>query len=287
MSLSETPWVDRTLKSTWDRIAAQVPEGWMPELMPGRRFAIQELGCGHYGCVAPTVNPDFVFKLTSDVTEARFVVMASALEPTGGIVKYHKIFALRESEYRRRPLFVLWRQSAKYIGVLMDVKLWGHTTRATYAKEIHSYDEYQIRNIKEGLKYLDQFLKWAREVREKVAFALKRNPSREEVFTAIWEAFESTDNEADPRDYKYHKTIPRIGLGLSKCYELAMLLQNTDVVYPIGAALGYYLDEGILLADVHLNNIGLNVNNELIITDPGHAVEFHPKWTELPKVPII
>ena len=67
-----------------------------------------------------------------------------------------------------------------------------------------------------------------------------------------------------------------------------MMIANTDVVYPIGTALGHYIDEGILLADVHLNNIGRNIeNDQLIITDPGHAVEFHPRWTELPKVPII
>ena len=280
MGVGETPWVDRALQSTWDRIVAQVPEGWMPERMPGRKFAIQELGCGHYGCVAPTVNPNIVFKLTSDVTEARFVVMSMNLEPTEGIVKYYKIFALRESEHRRRPLFVLWRQSAKNVTFFADYysfsrSIWLHK---------YGYDEYQLRNVQEGLKYLGQFLTWARDVREKVAGALKRNPNREEIFTAIWNAFENSDAEADPR---FYKGIPRIGVGLRKCYELAMLMQNTDVIYPIGTALGYYLDEGILLADVHTNNIGRDAEDKLIITDPGHAVEFHPKWTELPKVPII
>lgn len=278
MPLGETAWVDRNLRVAWDRIAAQVPSDWMPLRIPGRRFAIQELGCGHYGCVAPVPRPDTVFKLTSDVTEARFVVMAQTLSETEGIVRYFKIFALGGLEHRRRPLFVLWRQGAKDIGLLGPMH-WN--ARAT--AERYGYDEYQVRNLREGLQYLDKFLDWAREVRDKMGKLLKRSP-REEVLTAVWRSFDNADPEADPRHYK---GVPRIGIALRKCWELAMLLQNTDVVYPLGAALGHYLDEGILLADVHSNNIGRDQNDQLIITDPGHAVEFHPRWTNLPKVPII
>lgn len=282
MSFGETAWVDRNLRSAWDRIAAQVPDSWMPQLIPGRKFMIKELGCGHYGCVAPVAEPDMVFKLTSDVTEARFVVMAQTLPETEGIVRYFKIFALGGAEHRRRPLFVLWRQDAKDIGLLSPLRLgWGYNIGKFV--EQYSYDEYQIRNIKEGFLYIENFLNWAREVREKMIKLLKRVP-RAEALGAVWLAFENADPEADPR---YFKGVPRIGVALRKCWENAMLLQNTDVVYPLGAALGNYLDEGILLADVHTNNIGRDQNNQLVITDPGHAVEFHPRWTELPKVPVI
>jgi hypothetical protein len=283
MTFGETPWVDRNLRDAWDRIAAQVPASWMPERLPGRRFMIRELGCGHYGCVAPTREPGMVFKLTSDITEARFVAMDKELgAPEGipeGIVEYFKIFALEGSEHRRRPLFVLWRQDAKDIGLLYPLSY-----GSSWSKERFGYDEYQTRSIREGIQYLNNFLNWAREVRDKMIKLLKRAP-REQALTVVWQAFENADPEADPRHYK---GVPRIGIALRKCWELAMLLQNTDVVYPIGSALGYYLDEGILLADVHTNNIGRNTeNNQLVITDPGHAVEFHPRWTEFPKVPVI
>ena len=279
MSLGKTPWVDRNLKSAWSRIAAQVPEEWMPELEPGKKFSVEEYGCGHYGCVTPTGMSDIVFKMTSDVTEARFVVMAKELPPTEGLVEYYDIFALEGVTHRRRPVFVLWREAAKDIGLLFPV-----STYPGAHIEAYGYDHYHIRNIKEGVRDLDLYLRWVRDARDKITKQLKRKP-REEVLPALWDAFERAPADADPRHYR---GIPRIGIALRKCWDLAMSIANTDVVYPIGVALGHYLDEGILLADVHLNNIGRDIqDNELIITDPGHAVEFHPKWTKLPEVPVI
>lgn len=291
MTLGRTPWVDRNLKDAWDRIAAQVPESWMPERLPGKKFSVEEYGCGHYGCVMPTAETteeeNIVFKLTSDVTEARFVVMSMELPPTEGIVKYYKIFALKDTTHRRRPVFVLWREGAKDIGILTHSFL--YRLRREYASEHitdYGYDEYHIHSIQEGRKHLENFLTWARDAREKITTRLlrKEGEAREKTLAAIWNAFESAPADADPRHYK---GLPRIGIALRMCWDSAMMIQNTDVVYPIGAALGHYLDEGILLADVHLNNIGRDKDDNLIITDPGHAVECHPRWTQLPKVPVI
>jgi len=282
MTLGRTPWVDRNLKSFWPRIAAKVPEEWMPELEPGKKFSVEEYGCGHYGCVTPTGMPDIVFKMTSDVSEARFVVMAQELPKTEGIVEYYKIFALKDVTQRRRPVFVLWREAAKDIGILL--KFAWYSSVPVDRLERYGYDEYSIRPIREGVRDLELFQRWAREARNKITGQLKRKP-RGEVLTAVWKAFEEAPADADPRHYR---GLPRIGIALRKCWDLAMSIANTDVVYPIGAALGHYMDEGILLADVHLNNIGRDIeNDQLIITDPGHAVEFHPRWTKLPEVPVI
>ena len=65
--------------------------------------------------------------------------------------------------------------------------------------------------------------------------------------------------------------------------QLAMEMANTHAGSLIGEALGYYLEEGMLLADVHLGNIGEAVPEgydcwDLVITDPGHMVRFDPKW---------
>lgn len=284
MTLGRTPWVDRTMRSFWDDIAEHVPPEWMPAKEPGKKFVIDEYGCGHYGCVTPTEDPDVVFKLTSDITEARFVAMAMSLPPTEGIVEYHKIFALKNATYRNRPLFVLWRQAAKDIGLLFDAQFY----RLSTSLEERGYDEYQIRNLREGTKELNKFLDWAREARRRMANMSKRvdHENRKEMLSRFWEAFETAPaGIVDPRHVR--RGLPRIGVELKMCWDIAMTIQNTDVVYPLGAALGYYMDEGILLADVHLNNIGRDKNNELIITDPGHAVEFHPKWTKLPEVEVI
>jgi hypothetical protein len=294
--LARTPWVDRTLKNTWERIAARVPESWMPQLVPGRKFMIEELGCGHYGCVAPVPEEDMVFKITSDVSEARFVAMDLDMEkPLGipeGIVRYYKIFALEDTTYsktepvpmkhRGRPLFVLWRQEAKNVGLLMS-RAMGFRS----GMEKYGYDEYSVDRIQEGIKHLEDFLRWSKIVRKYLHDKFRRlqPDERKIVLTQLWEVFDSASPEAYPWNYT---GVRRIGVTLRNCWESAMALANTDIIYPIGSALSYYLDEGILLADVHLNNIGQNVeNNQLMITDPGHAVEFHPQWAQLPKVPVI
>ena len=287
--LGKTPWVDRNLRAFWDRIATQVPESWMPAVIEGsgKKFSVEEYGCGHYGCVMPTaedtIEDNIVFKLTSDVTEARFVIMAMELPETEGIVKYYKIFAIPDTTHRGRPLFVLWRQGAEDVGLLGGI----FGGRFYFDANKYGYDEYHVRNIREGEKYLRQFLDHARDVKDRLSKILKQNgpEKRERVLTAAWRAFEDAPADVDPRHYR---DIPRIGVALRQCWDLAMMIQNTDVVYPIGTALSHYIDEGILLADVHLGNIGRDTrNDQLIITDPGHAVEFSPRWTTLPKVPVI
>jgi hypothetical protein len=252
----------------------------MPVKEPGRKFAIEEYGCGHYGCVGPTGDEDIVFKITSDITEARFVVMSMQLSQTEGIVKYHKIFVLKGTTHHRRPLFVLWRQAAKDVG-LLSLMHW--TTRSA---ESYGYDEFQKRAIKEGVRDIDLFKTWASEARNVINRMLKKaGPEhRKEMLEQFWKAYQDAPVQADPRHYR---GLPRIGVAITKCWELSGSLGSTEVVTPIGAALEYYINEGILLADVHLNNIGRDRNNQLVITDPGHAVEFHPRWTKLPEVPVI
>jgi hypothetical protein len=61
---------------------------------------------------------------------------------------------------------------------------------------------------------------------------------------------------------------------------------STAPGYLVGEALGELLDQGILLADVHRNNIGeVDLPDfskwEFVITDPGHMVALDPKWLEV------
>lgn len=74
-----------------------------------------------------------------------------------------------------------------------------------------------------------------------------------------------------------YKGAQRVALGLRACEAVAELSANEPEGYLVGQALGYYLDHDLLLADVHINNIG-EVERDgyreplLVITDPGHAV---------------
>jgi len=78
--------------------------------------------------------------------------------------------------------------------------------------------------------------------------------------------------------------VRRVGVALRTCLSAAQELTSNPILYRVGEALAHYLEEGLLLADVHANNIGLDDEGEAIITDPGHIVEFNPRWAKSPQV---
>ena len=75
MTFGETPWVDKNYRALHEALQRRVPAEWLPRMIsertvhstvgfdPPRPFTevikfkkpvIEEYGCGHYGCVAPT-----------------------------------------------------------------------------------------------------------------------------------------------------------------------------------------------------------------------------------------
>lgn len=280
MSFGETTWVDKHMTSAWSRLSEHVPADWMPQTtsITPKRKTVREYGCGHYGCVMPTGVEGLVCKITSDVSEARFVAASLSMgEDVTGIVNYKKIFALRDQQHRGRPIFVLWRDEAWDVGFLRDLPSFGDREWIMPG---------QIRSWREGEKYLDDFLDTARDVREKLLNIEKKVP-REEALTSAEQAFERYRYDASERNVKHHRGMDRIGVGIARCAYLAEMMANTDVIHPLGSALEHYLDNGLLMADVHLANIGLDGDRHLIITDPGHVVAISPQWASWPKVPVV
>jgi hypothetical protein len=302
MTLGATAWVDKNIKAAWPRLQGVVPASWLPLVMTEedarmrtgsrRKFAVEELGCGHYGCVMPTEEPELVCKLTSDISEARFVSAYLSMPPRdtaeGGIVEYRKILALHDQSHIKRPLFLIWRSEAYDVGFIVDV-----ISSAPQAQRVQrlGIEPYQIRAIKEGAGLLTQFLTWAKDARDRIDRLHKRNgvlaqrpDLRGRTLSAVWNAYENAPREADPRHYR---GVQRVGVALAMCAGIAQEMANTDVVYPVGAALSEYLEEGLLLADVHYNNIGRNDQKQAVITDPGHVVAIHPRWASWPEVQVV
>lgn len=120
--LGRTPWVDRTLQLAWDRIVPVAPKGLMPLVVEhGKRAHVQveEHGCGLFGCVMPTEDPNVVVKLTSDQGEAFFIATAlrfGYFPP--GIVEYFGIYRVANAFHARDPLYITWREAASHIGWL-------------------------------------------------------------------------------------------------------------------------------------------------------------------------
>lgn len=291
--LARTPWVDRSLKSVWERVVAASPRPeWTPRLIPGKRFSLEEYGCGHYGCVFPTSDPAVVAKITSDPTEAFFVAAALSIgEWPEGIVRYYGIYQI-PGEYRGRPLFVLWREEATEVG---------RATRSPYSGGVVRYlpeserasAVYELRS-KENL---ERNLRWFKDHAAAVRDTLKRavDPFRtvEEAKKLAdgWAWQYVSDAEAAGRAVPVarFRGAQKVALLLVMLERLAVVMENEYLSDQIGTAFKFYLENDLLLADVHTGNIGLvegRVGKSPVITDPGHAVPLSRRWESV-KVPLL
>jgi hypothetical protein len=305
------PWVDTLLTENWAELVASVEPDLLPLTVTAPRSGKRkiapgaEYGCGHYGCVMATSRPGIVCKVTSDPTEARFVEMGWERlgRPTArtyaqgwpeGIVQYHKIIALSGSR-RGRETWMLWRDEAWNVGRAYD-----------FSSRAGDYDQ---RSLDDGLSRLTQFRFYAAQARmmieknstTKEAVDIWRNGGvydvvSENIFDEdrTW-ARSQRQGRSEPfgvtREMRLYPQIPFSVLGLEGARRLAANLQACEVVLQqmtnepgltaVGSALEAFLDHGMLLADVHHNNIGQPAPaaegshpgagiRDWVITDPGH-----------------
>lgn len=282
-----TAWVNRMFDRYWDQMVARVGTGLMPTESDSANWKFEELGCGHYGCVLATESPGTVIKLTTDMSEAAFVSAALTLPewPTG-IVHYDDIFELPET-YKNRRVFVLWRQEADNIGDLCG----GMVSTAYEDRYVKRYSVY---SLAEFHRNLSQWQFTAGYMRDQMRRAKQPKEFLERVqaeHDQAWSIY------SDDRGFGHHRYAGRqmrkvhawhrgplaFALRHILLEQLAMTMANTHAGSLIGEAFGYYMDEGMLLADVHCNNIGEVVPEgydswDLVITDPGHMVPLDPKW---------
>jgi hypothetical protein len=275
------------LSAHWDAIEKVAPKVDGSPVMPktvkrtrrGRR-SFEELGCGYYGCVIESSSDsNLVFKLTSDASEAAFVSAALDIgDLPDGMIRYDSIIELPE-KYRRRRVFAIWREEASMIGFPMLVWQYGAVT-----------DRYTREAWKELLRLLDLFLSHAAIVRNYV----KKASDKVKALGAIKEredfAWRFT---RDARAARLHGA-DRAAVSLQHCEDVADEMYNTFSADTIGGALSFYMKRGLLLADVHANNVGVATRPPdehyddwhamSVITDPGHMVPLDPKWLDV-KVP--
>lgn len=278
-ALKNPPWVDRVLNRHWDTIASKVGSQWMPTAEIGKRgkkhFA--EYGCGHYGCVLPSSTEDYVFKVTSDPSEAAFVVAASQIaEWPDGVVKYLFVYQTPE-EYRGRPVYVIAREEAHDVGGWLklshsDRSVWRALERLRVLKEWAALARDKIlkaSNIRTTIDSVQQYSEWAEESVE-------------------WEAA----LQGPLRMHSWLKGAQAAAFAVRSVQIVAQEMVQEDVGYLVGEAIDFYIEHGMLLADVHANNIGRALDRGdrgsglWVITDPGHMVPLKTKWLDL-HVPVI
>lgn len=292
------PWVDRVLNKHFDALVDKVGIDMMPHpdaLTVGKtkqRYGSAELGCGHYGCVFETAAPGWVFKITSDPTEAQFITSAMSLPPGDmpeGIVRYKGVWSLGEW-YKNRPVYALVREEAEYVG--------GLTTEVSIYRSRNDQEDRQTAlKAKSVLAHLSWFKEWAALARKKIQVATDMSRMLAAVKSHEEWAFDKVDwsriVELIPKEYRPTSSIPPYIKGpqaaayaIRAARIVAEDMENEDVGYLVGGALGYYLDQGILLADVHGNNVGQVEREDYtkpiwVITDPGHAVALEERWLDV------
>jgi hypothetical protein len=272
------PWADKLLVKDWDKIRKVARKHKMPmPVREGQAKNFAELGCGHYGCVYGTKRDDVVFKLTSDPDEIRFIAAARKIgEWPDGIVRYYADMPL-SGTFRKRPVQGIWREAAVKVGL-------------TYPISVRTNDDVAVQK---AWRLLSVFKDCASMVRE---YALKHpdkvrsmTPGREQEFDESMLRVERYEPPGAPppivKKAKYRRGAERAQYAIQACKFIGEVMVNVQVTYYIGEAMLFYMGHGILLADVHANNVGQVVREEnyrepiWVITDPGHAVAIPPVWS--------
>jgi len=278
--IENPPWSDRALKQNWGAIKTAAYSQGLP--MPEgdiERWKFEELGCGHYGCVIDTEDPGIVFKLTSDPTEAEFIQLAEPLGWPEGIVKYYAIVPL-DFTFRKRTVFAIWREEAFDVGQLSPG--YGADNR-DYEVRLRREFELQLLRYKDhAARFRDGFKK------SKDPQALLEKSKQLEDWA--WDYIsEYSDMAVDgrpsspygnyPRNYSIDnfRGAERMALSWRACQYIAEMMGSTDMMQYVGEAFGFYMDNGFLLADVHIGNVGKVAREDYykpiwVITDPGHVV---------------
>lgn len=276
MSLGETPWVDQHLKHVWSVLEQAVPENLLPREIPQRAFSVEELGCGHFGCVMPTRDSSLVVKITTDESEAWFAYVSMELAAKDGwppgIVRYHKVLKLEGHSHRRRPIYLLWRDEAWEVGFLR-----GHW-EASLSRNLQEYDRwtalalYRMRKTRDPQKLVAQ----AAELEERVWVAVGEK-------LVFYGDVIRVNDVAEPRR---NEPAVDFAFAVRACGTIAQFMANTYENDTVGTALEYYIDQGLLISDVHAGNVGKVLHEDYNalqpgITDPGLAIPTQTRWFDV------
>lgn len=292
MPVENPPWVERVLRDNWDAMQDAVGPRLMPKRYrprPGSKppgSLYEQLGTGHYGAVFDTGRKEVALKITSDPSEAQFILAALSIgEWPAGIVRYIDMLRLPMT-YRRRPVYAIWREKAISTGNILP---------APTGREKDPYYQ-DARAEFGGLLYT--FLVFAAQLRQrsKRAAAFYQEVERAEDMD-VWEEaahrfqqlFDLFKRGFQRRGFGDTPTMPyrgamRTAVALTGCQIAAEYMGNTFGAVEVGGALGFYLERGIALADVHTFNVGQvkrGTDTITVITDPGHAVFLDGRFDSL------
>ena len=293
-------WADRVLEKNMNLLGSVTESA---ELLPFLEFDVRnnrvyakEYGCGVLGCVYPTLRDDIVFKITSDVSEVKFVLTAMNMgEWPEGMVQYTKVVIL-EGSYRNNPIAGLWREAAiiKSIGIL------GKKYEAgTMSKQEEFFDDF----LSLFFTYAELVERSKKSIKSKQDLDIFYNEVSNSKYNTqvydIWSKYFDPKNPMKMEDqYDYYiypqvsaakefiqDKVRRISILLSICIKIAKEIQiRTPEFASIGHALEFYGNKYILIGDVHLLNVAQvdrKGKSTWVIIDPGVSLFFTNKFDHL------
>jgi hypothetical protein len=267
------PWSNELLVKNWDRIVHTVGLGCAPKLKKhqGRSLRAVEYGTGKYGVVIPSNHPGVVIKITSDETEARFVeAMLRLRHQPPGIVGYHALYKLegvrRVTKTRGGkgyPVYIIWRDEAYRIGGWRT-----HKSAIQLATYLHAYMEYA---------YAAARIIWdsQKDIRHS---AMRLRQSKYPKKSVDRQHINERKIKAEIRKHK--NSADRLAYCIAYAESIAFRLAMDGFGNEIGSLLYDMIRHGVLMADVHSDNIGYNRQKDgsLVITDPGNVAFLKKDW---------
>ncbi len=257
-------WTDAIIHRFCDPILRVAKKHNLPAPLLNEECKIEdrsELGEGAYGVVWTTEDASVAFKLSTDSTEAHFIQTAINMRKKGiadpaGIVDYRAIFLLPGVEHLGGEVFAIWREQATHVGLPCDVP----------------------KSDKEMIAFIDLMQKFYNT--SDAAFALAFAEQKEHdgdmntYFDWIEERVEIANEIIDGKKPRYDSIFSK---ALARCYRLAIQIEDSgEPGRHVGEALLTYFENGLLLCDIHADNIGTvdrgKCSELFVVTDPGHSL---------------
>jgi hypothetical protein len=269
--LGETAWVDKAIAHVTDSLRAYgIDSAWLPRTLPADRAvrpgSVEELGCGVYGCVMPTRQEGLALKITTDESEAWFAHVALQLAAHDGwplgLVRYRLVLGLRDEKRDKAPLYLLWRDEATLVGGVRELD----SGLDRYMEIVNFF----YAAMPDGSPFKAsgiEVLKLAR------GGALAQARAFVEAHAARGDQPLSIAHQA------HFLERPVAAAATILClYLQAAAVEKTAP--EAGSAIRYYLDQGLLLSDLHPGNVGYSWPDaaRVVITDPGLVVPLRAPW---------
>lgn len=228
-------------------------------------------GCGAWGCVYPTKNKDVVLKLTLDYHEALY---ASATHYFGespeGISKHYAV-AQTSSRLYKKPVFAIWRESVYLPGKAYE---WypgvDRSIVARFIKTLHACSHFSL---------------VAHASCERGVTALSKSVPPMPTSTKDIETMDAAAETSSGARFfcEGMRGGRRLAFALSAFRRYAEIGAKEGFASTIFEALIWYLERGVVLADVHSGNVGIARRGDAdvpVIFDPGHAciIDGGPRW---------